>query len=152
MCAALVAIAIAAWMAGIPTTGSAAAASPLGVAPTSLTVDQLASPVDVENLTGPLLGWHVGAGTQSAYQVQVATSAAALGTPDVWDSGKVTSAENSNIAYAGQALTTSNGYYWRVRTWDQADNPSAWSAAARFGTDRIEVGRSHTHLGRHVRR
>lgn len=135
ICAALVAITIAAWAAVVSTTGGAAAADPIGAAPTSLTVDQLVSPVDVGNLTGPLLGWHVGAGMQSAYQVQVATSAAALvGAPDVWDSGKVTSAENSNIAYAGPALTTSNGYYWRVRTWDTAANPSGWSAAAHFGT------------------
>ena len=120
--------------AGLPVAGATAAAYP-GPAPTSLSVDQLASPVDVDNLTSPLLGWHVGAGLQSAYQVQVATSVTALSaTPDVWDSGEVPSAENSNIAYEGPALTASNGYYWRVRTWDAAGNPSSWSAAAHFGT------------------
>ena len=110
----LAAIAITIWAGAHP--AAARAATP---APSSLTVGQLSAPVDVENLSAPLLGWHVGGGTQGAYQVQVASSASALtSTPDVWDSGEVASAENSNVAYAGPALTRSSGYYWRVRTWD----------------------------------
>lgn len=113
----------------------AADADAAGPAPTHLTVGQRTAPVDVANLTSPLLGWHVGAGMQSGYEVQVATSVAALSDrPDVWDSGKVASAENSNIAYAGPALSASSGYYWRARTWDGSDNASDWSAAAHFGT------------------
>jgi hypothetical protein len=115
--------------------GGLTAAAGGDAAPTNLTVGQLASPVDIENLTAPLLGWQVGGGMQSAYQVQVATTTAALSVlPDVWDSGQVNSSENSNVAYAGSSLTLSNGYYWRVRTWDAAGNPSSWSAAASFGT------------------
>jgi hypothetical protein len=113
------------------------AASPaaVGSAPSALTVGQLPSPVDVTDLSAPLLGWHVGAGRQTGYEVQVASSPAALsGTPDVWDSGHVQSTENSNIAYAGPSLSASSGYYWRVRTWDGSGNASDWSAAAHFGT------------------
>lgn len=123
------------WTLGLSATAPPAHAVAPGAAPTTLTVGQLASPVDVDSLTDPLLGWHVGAGMQSAYEVQVATSSAALlAAPDVWDSGKVASTENSNIAYAGPALAESNGYYWHVRTWDAAGNPSNWSAVAHFGT------------------
>lgn len=128
---AAIAVAAAAQVAGAATPDAASTYA----APTQLTVGQLAAPVDVTNLTSPLLGWHVGAGMQTAYDVQVATSVAALsGSPDVWDSGKVPSTENSNIAYAGPTLTPSDGYYWRVRTWDAAGDASAWSAPAHFGT------------------
>jgi alpha-L-rhamnosidase len=131
----LVTIAVAASAAALSTVAPAAGADPVGAAPTNLTVDQLAAPVDVDNLTAPQLGWHVGAGMQTAYEVQVATTEQQLSSgPDVWDSGKVTSAENSDIAYAGPKLTDSAGYAWRVRTWDAAGNVSGWSAAAQFGT------------------
>ena len=122
--------------AAAPAGAAAAHRSPAaGPAPTDLTVGQLTDPVDVEDLTAPLLGWHVGVGVQAGYQVQVATTAKGLtGEPDIWDSGRVASAENSSIAYAGPALTASDGYYWRVRTWDAAGSPSTWSAPAHFGT------------------
>jgi alpha-L-rhamnosidase len=131
----LLVIAVAISVAVPSTSAPVANAATSGTAPTNLTVDHLSAPVDVEDLTSPLLGWHVGAGMQTAYEVQVATSPGALsGGPDVWDSGKVTSTGNSNIAYSGPALTTSDGYYWHVRTWDVASNTSGWSAAAHFGT------------------
>jgi alpha-L-rhamnosidase len=131
----LIVIAVAASAAALSTTVPSADAQPAGAAPTNLTVDQLSAPVDVDNLVSPLLGWHVGAGMQSAYEVQVAASEnGPSGGSDVWDSGKVASPENSDIAYAGPKLTASDGYYWRVRTWDAADNASGWSALAHFGT------------------
>jgi len=117
----------------LPSTVAAAVAP--GPAPTSLTVQSLPAPVDVEELAAPLLGWQLGAGRQTAYEVQVASTPAALAaTPDVWDSGKITGTANANIAYAGPALTSSSGYYWRVRTWDAGDVASAWSSNAHFGT------------------
>ncbi|WP_405728562.1 glycoside hydrolase family 78 protein [Streptomyces sp. NBC_01537] len=104
-------------------------------APTALTVGGLAAPADVAPGSAPLLGWHVGGDRQSAYQIQVATTSSALtGTPDVWDSGQVTSTSDGNVTYAGATLTASSGYYWRVRTWDSSGAVSAWSAAAAFGT------------------
>lgn len=120
-------------LAGLPAGAQAAGADP-GAAPTHLTVGQLAAPVDVENLTAPLLGWQVGAGVQSAYEVQMATTAADVEAAGVWDSGKIASAENANVTYTGPALSASSGYYWRVRTWDAGDAPSAWSSVSHFGT------------------
>lgn len=121
--------------AGLTGADEARAASPSGgVAPTGLTVGQLPSPVDVDNLTAPQLGWHVGAGMQTGYQIQVSTATSDVPSPDVWDSGKVGSTENANIAYRGPALTASSGYVWRVRTWDGLDRASDWSVPARFGT------------------
>jgi alpha-L-rhamnosidase len=127
----------------LTTTASAAADTPViassavaaTAAPNSLSVGGLTSPADVDADGTPLLGWHVGAGQQSAYEIQVASTPGGLsGTPDVWDSGKVSSAASSNIGYGGPALTAAGDYSWRVRTWDTAGNASAWSATAAFGT------------------
>ena len=68
---------------------------------------------------------------QSAYQILVATNAEKLGTGDVWDSGKVKSAESVGIAYAGPKLSSRTRYYWAVRVWDEKgytaqSTDSAW--------------------------
>lgn len=113
---------------------SAATTAAPGPAPTGLTVGQLARPVDLEELEHPLLGWQVGGGRQSAYQVQVASTEASVASPDVWDSGRVAGVDSTNVAYAGPALSPSSGYYWRVRTWDADGVASAWSAISHVGT------------------
>ena len=66
---------------------------------------------------------------QSAYQLIVASSAqgAASGRGDLWDTGKVASDQSAQVVYAGKALTTSEPVFWRVKIWDQAGQPSAWS-------------------------
>ncbi|MGH3417778.1 MAG: alpha-L-rhamnosidase N-terminal domain-containing protein, partial [Actinocrinis sp.] len=71
---------------------------------------------------------------QGSYEVQVATTAHGVSRPDVWDSGRVTSTQNANVPYAGPALTSSSGYYWRVRTWDPWGEVSQWSSVSHFGT------------------
>jgi len=69
---------------------------------------------------------------QTAYQVLAATSLDALakGTGDLWDSGKVSSAESVHVAYGGQPLRSGQRVYWKVRAWDRQDRPSAYSAPA----------------------
>jgi alpha-L-rhamnosidase len=71
---------------------------------------------------------------QTAYQVQVASSHDALlsKAADLWDSGKVLSAEQVAIAYMGAALHSGQRACWRVRAWDCDGQPSAWSEAAWF--------------------
>lgn len=58
--------------------------------------------------------------TQSAYEIQVASSAQKLasGKADVWTSGKIASAESVSIAYGGPPLGSRRRYYWTVRVWD----------------------------------
>ncbi len=57
---------------------------------------------------------------QSAYEVLVAGSDDKLraGNADIWDSGKVNSAESVGIVYHGPALESRTRYYWKVRVWD----------------------------------
>jgi hypothetical protein len=54
--------------------------------------------------------------------------AEALAGETVWDSGKVASDANVQIAYAGPALASRQRYWWQVQVWDADGQPSGWSA------------------------
>jgi hypothetical protein len=56
------------------------------------------------------------------------------GNPDVWDSGKQTSADSVGIAYAGRALQSRKRYYWTVKVWDAAGQESQSSEDAWWET------------------
>ena len=105
-----------------------------GPAPDDLRVGDRVSPLAVEGR--PLFSWlpHDPSGNQlqSAWQIQVwREDSSAL----VWDSGKVRSAQQSDLEYAGLwPLRPAQAYVWRVRTWNRDDAASAWSAAAAFDT------------------
>lgn len=53
---------------------------------------------------------------QTAYQVQLTS-----GDTEVWDSGKVPSAQSFGIEYDGPPLTPRTRYHWTVRLWDADD-------------------------------
>lgn len=115
---------------GSPPAGATGAKAPSG-----LTVEQRTAPADIDDVTSPLLGWRVPADTQSAYQVQVAESHAALTSGRrVWDSGRVDSGASANVHYGGPELERGEGYSWRVRIWDGSGKVSPWSRVAHFGT------------------
>ena len=71
---------------------------------------------------------------QTAYQIEVATGPSALngGKPNVWDSGRVSSSNCSNIPLEGQKLASGMPYWWRVRVWDAKGHQSDWSEPATF--------------------
>ncbi|THI95796.1 hypothetical protein E7Z54_18220, partial [Nocardioides sp.] len=109
--------------------------APGGPQPTGLTVGQRTEPADVDDVAAPLLGWQVGSGVQSGYQVQVAESHAHLMSGRlVWDSGSVSATGSTNVRYAGPGLQRGERYHWRVRTWDGRGKASPWSRPASFGT------------------
>jgi alpha-L-rhamnosidase len=108
--------------------------TPLPLRATEPTVEYVRHPLGLDT-SRPRLSWPLvsegrsdGTGrTQSAYQVRVATAARRLPRPDVWDSGKVSSAESVLVPYAGPALASRTRYYWSVRVWDDKGKSSAWS-------------------------
>ncbi len=120
--------------AAVPAAPVTAAAPTADTAPSGLSVNGIARPVDVEGT--PAFGWHVNVARQSAYRVVVASTAAAAasGDGDVWDSGRVEKQTQRGIEYAGTALAPAQRYYWAVRTWDGAGEATPWSAVAQFGT------------------
>jgi alpha-L-rhamnosidase len=69
---------------------------------------------------------------QSAYRIVVASSESnlAAGNGDLWDSGKVTSDQTSQIVYRGKPLAARQSAWWKVKVWDQDDAPSDWSPTA----------------------
>lgn len=81
----------------------------------------------------PKLGWVVPLAKrgdrQTAYQILAASSRELLEREkaDLWDSGKVESAESINLAYAGKQLEAATTWYWKVRTWNQDGAQSDWS-------------------------
>lgn len=86
----------------------------------------------------PRLSWWLNdprpAEVQTAYQIQAATSEAALraGRADLWDSGRVASERTVNVEYAGPELGSGARVWWRVRCYDSDGVPSPWSEPARF--------------------
>jgi len=88
------------------------------------------NPVGIDVLQ-PRLSWQLSSGdrgvTQSAYQIRVAESAAALSNSPVWDSAKVMSADSHLVTYRGPTLQSARRYYWQVRVWTGGDEPTRWS-------------------------
>jgi alpha-L-rhamnosidase len=77
---------------------------------------------------------------QTAYQVLVAGTRDDLDGDegDLWDSGKVRSAQSILVPYGGRPLATGMECFWKVRVWDKDGRPSAWSKAARWSLGPLE--------------
>ena len=103
--------------------------------PHALTAEYRADPIGMD-APRPRLSWKLpdfGARdvAQVAYRVRVATSAAMLAEPDVWDSGEVPSPQSVNVQYAGRPLEPSREYFWTVETLDNhgrraVSEPARW--------------------------
>ena len=72
--------------------------------------------------TKPEFSWRIegkGDGVyQAAYRIVVASTKKGLASPDLWDSGKVPSAEQKFIAYKGHPLQARSRFYFQVTVWD----------------------------------
>jgi len=91
--------------------------------PMELRVDNLKTPLGIDD-PAPRFSWQLqdparGA-RQTAYEVLVGSSMESLrqGKADVWDSGRVESAQSMNVPYGGPAIAASTRYFWRVKAWD----------------------------------
>jgi hypothetical protein len=125
----LAAIAAAGAMALIGAANAPGDAGAGAVGATTLRVNTQANPIGLGDAT-PELSWRLSSGRQTAYEVRVASSAAQLDNPDLWDSGKVTSSATNNIVYAGAPLTARKSVAWEVRVWDGSGAAGDWSAPA----------------------
>jgi alpha-L-rhamnosidase len=77
---------------------------------------------------------------QSAYRLLVASSADILREDigDLWDTGRLDSDRTVNIEYDGAPLTSGQRCYWKIMAWDEAGEPSPWSAPAWWETALLE--------------
>lgn len=114
--------------------------------PTELRCEYLVDPLGLGE-TKPRLSWKLAAVdpqsrglAQVAWHILVATSPEILAEDrgDLWDSGRVPSADTSNVAYAGLPLVSRTECWWKVRVWDQAGGVTAWSAPARWSTGLLQ--------------
>ena len=108
--------------------------------PARLFCEYASNPLGVDT-PRPRFGWSFESGTkrgerQTAYQVLVASSEEDLksGRADLWDSGKVVSDDNIQVAYGGKPLPSDTTCYWKVRVWDQHGHGGTCSNLAHFDT------------------
>jgi alpha-L-rhamnosidase len=116
------------------------AAAGSALAPTDLRIDGQGAGLPAGEAR-PVLSWILHdtrrAEAQSAYEIRLGPAGA--GRPDpgrsgIWDSGRVASAESTDVRYAGPALGSDRTYVWSVRTWNRQGEASPWSAPASFDT------------------
>jgi alpha-L-rhamnosidase len=69
---------------------------------------------------------------QTAWQILAASSPEILAGDrgDLWDSGRVASAQTVHVRYAGVPLSSSQQVFWKVRAWDRGERPTPWSAVS----------------------
>lgn len=97
--------------------------------------EYLENPLGIDVLA-PRLFWRLESDKmkvrQTAYQIIVASAKETLeqAEGDIWDSGRVSGSESAHIVYEGLPLQAESVYYWKVRVWDQDNQPSEWSEAA----------------------
>jgi alpha-L-rhamnosidase len=122
-------LAVAALLAAMP----AAAAG--RIVPVRLRCEYAANPLGID-VAHPRLAWGLDADRrdekQTAYQILVASSSQELDRDrgELWDSGKVNSDQNTQVAYEGGPLRSGARIHWKVRVWDRDGQVSAYSESA----------------------
>ena len=112
---------------------------------TRLRCDYLVEPLSIDT-AAPRLSWEMQSlergAAQSAYRVVVADSRAAIQRNDgnLWDSGKIASAQSLHIHYAGKPLVSCRQVFWKVKIWDESGSAGRWSKTATFTMGLLQEG------------
>jgi len=107
--------------------------------PVHLRCESVSNPLGID-VANPHLSWQSDSTernwVQTAYQIVVSTSPSPAldASAEVWDSGKITSAESVGITYGGRKLEPRTRYYWSVRVWDANGQSSQASETAWWET------------------
>jgi alpha-L-rhamnosidase len=119
------------------TTAGAGASAPADPAPTGLRVGGAVDPLGIDDTT-PDLQWRAAGSTeQTAFQARVASSAGKVAAANLWQSGRISSADQQ-VEYDGKPLGSRDTAVWQVRTWSGPGGPSAWSDPALFEMGLLE--------------
>jgi alpha-L-rhamnosidase len=113
--------------------------SPEDAAVSGLTVEHRTDPLGVD-ADRPRFGWFMRSASrgrsQGAYQILVASSPDKLtsASADVWNSGRVRSADSVAVRYSGRPLGASTRYHWTVTVWDGQEHPAGTASPSFFET------------------
>lgn len=122
--------------------GAQTASAPISIG--LMRCEYAVNPVGIDTRS-PRLGWVLEAAgrarTQSAFQIQAARSIGDLqgGKDLLWDSGKVRSDRSQSVPYQGAPLVSGDSVSWRVRAWDEKDQPTDWSQPAFFTLAKLDA-------------
>jgi alpha-L-rhamnosidase len=117
-------------------------AKPAG--PFDLRCEYFDSPMGIE-ARAPRLFWKLAPETrgsaQTACRILVASRAELLDRDqgDLWDSGRLNTAQATFLPYAGGALASGRQCFWKVRIWDQKGRASAWSTNAVWAMGKLSA-------------
>jgi hypothetical protein len=118
----------------IPLLAPFLAAAPLQVA--DLRTEMQQSPVGVG--TAPRFSWKLvtteRGKLQRAYQILAATDPAKLTeeAADLWNSKQQNTGLHTHVPWKGKKLSLRKKVHWKVRVWDEKEEPGPWSEAATF--------------------
>lgn len=78
---------------------------------------------------------------QKAYRILVSSDQAWLraGRGNLWDSGRVESAQSVLVPYGGSPLASGAVAYWKVQVWDQDNAESDWSPIAHWSAGLLQA-------------
>ncbi|HBE43792.1 MAG TPA: acetylglucosamine-6-sulfatase, partial [Bacteroidales bacterium] len=112
-------------------------------APHGLMVEFIRDPDGVRIMDlNPEFTWIVppDAKSQNAYEILVSSSMENLEKDfaDTWNSSKVNSSESSEVEFGGNRLDPGTRYFWKVRIWDENDQPTRFSEIQSFTTGNPE--------------
>lgn len=129
---------------GVTWTQAAASADESAVTPVNLRCEYRTNPLGID-VAAPRFSWQIQDSTrgarQTAYELVVSTDQSfANEEKAAWATGKMSSDQSVQVAYAGKPLTSSTRYFWRVRTWDAAGKAGKWSEPAWFETALLSPG------------
>lgn len=96
----------------------------------NLLTENLNDPIGID-VPRPRFSWQLSGSQrgllQTAYEIKVSS-----GKKIAWASGKMSSDQSVQVAYAGTPLQSGVKYNWQVRVWDNKGKVSAWSEPAVF--------------------
>jgi alpha-L-rhamnosidase len=110
----------------------------------NLKCEYLVNPIAIDG-QHPVLSWQLLSAqhgkSQKAYRVIAAGSPALLAQNkgDYWDSGKIQSANSTQVIYGGKPLTSRKKVYWKVMIWDEKNQPAGWSQTASWGMGLLQT-------------
>lgn len=101
----------------------------------NLTCEYLENPIGLD-MSSPRLSWILNSEgksiKQSAYQIVAATNQEILqqDSSNLWNTGKISTDQSIQIKYEGKNMKSGMRVFWKVRIWDEDDQPTAWSNVA----------------------